>query len=309
MTFMAFEQLVLELTPFLQPIVPHCVPNRPPMPIRKQVKLVLYRLAHGISCERMDVLYGCGASTIRKYTKIICRILSSREGLFTTYIHAPTGDRLQDIIDMFRDVTGLPNICGSIDGTHIPLTRRPSSSITPWSSDFFNRKKFHSVVLQAVCDMNKIFWNVCVGQPGGVHDAAQFRWSSLYQELRSRTILSEPVIEVRGVHIQPYLIGDSAYPSQPYLLKNFKPQNPALVDQIRFDSSVNSGRVAIEQAFGDLKNRWRILQSFGGDVNQCATVTVACCVLHNYCILQGERLPRPADACVRMDAFAGRCDR
>ena len=64
MTFMAFEQLVLELTPFLQPIVPHCVPNRPPMPIRKQVKLVLYHLAHGISCERMDVLYGCGASTI-----------------------------------------------------------------------------------------------------------------------------------------------------------------------------------------------------------------------------------------------------
>ena len=94
MTFMAFEQLVLELTPFLQPIVPHCVSNRPPMSIRKQVKLVLYRLAHGISCEMMDLLYGCGASTIQKYTKIKCKILSSGEGLFTTYIHAPIGDRL-----------------------------------------------------------------------------------------------------------------------------------------------------------------------------------------------------------------------
>jgi hypothetical protein len=33
-----------------------------------------------------------------------------------------------------------------------------------------NRKKFHSIVLQVVCDVNKIFWNICVGQPKRVHD-------------------------------------------------------------------------------------------------------------------------------------------
>jgi hypothetical protein len=207
---------------------------------------------------------------------------------------------------MFRDVTGLPNICRAIDGTNIQLTRRSSLYITPWTFDFFNMKKFHSVVLHAVCDMNKMFWNVCTGQPGGVHDAGQFRWSSLYQELLERTILSEPSIHVKGVCVQLYLIGDTTYPSHPYLLKNFKPQNPTLVDQRIFDSSVNSGKVAIEHAFGDLKNRWRILRSFGGNVDQCPTITIACCVLHNYCILQSERLPRPADARVRMDAFVGR---
>jgi hypothetical protein len=69
---MAFEQLVLELTPFLAPAVPHCVPNRPLMLVRKQIKLVLYRLGHGISYDRMDALYGCEASMIWKYTKIIC---------------------------------------------------------------------------------------------------------------------------------------------------------------------------------------------------------------------------------------------
>jgi hypothetical protein len=42
MTFMAFEQLVLEMTPFLASVVPHCVPNRPLMPVKKQIKLVLY---------------------------------------------------------------------------------------------------------------------------------------------------------------------------------------------------------------------------------------------------------------------------
>ena len=83
--------------------------------------------------------------------------------------------------------------------------------------------------------------------------------------------------------MKPYLIGDSAYPSRPYLLKNYKPTNPAFRDQKRFDASINTGRVVIEHAFGALKNRWRILKSFGGNVDKCTTMTIAYCVLHNYC--------------------------
>ena len=123
----------------------------------------------------MNDLYGCGVSTIHKYTDIIYRVLSSWDrGLFTTYIHTPTKDRLYDIMERFRNSTGLPNICGAIDGTHIPLARRLSSDLTSMASDFFNRKKFHSVVLQGIYDMDRIFWNVCAGQPGGVHDVGQF---------------------------------------------------------------------------------------------------------------------------------------
>ena len=136
----------------------HVILYGPPIPIRKQVKLVIYRLACSHSCEKMNDLYGCGASTIRKYTNIVCRVLSSRDrGLFTTYIHTSTGDRLYDIMERFRNSMGLPNICGAIDGIHIPLARRPRGDLTPMALDFFNRKKFHSVVLQGVYDMDIIF--------------------------------------------------------------------------------------------------------------------------------------------------------
>ena len=70
MEFLAFEALVDLLTPFLHPTTAMFV--RPPVPVRKQVKLVLYQLAHGASCIRMRNLYGCGESTIRKYTMIVC---------------------------------------------------------------------------------------------------------------------------------------------------------------------------------------------------------------------------------------------
>jgi hypothetical protein len=69
---------------------------------------------------------------------------------------------------------------------------------------------------------------------------------------------------------------------------------------------VNLGRVAIEHVFEDLKNKWRILRSFGGNIDQCASITIACCILHNYYLLQGERLPRLVDARVCMNAFVGR---
>ena len=69
---------------------------------------------------------------------------------------------------------------GVIDGTHVPLSFRPQRSLTPMLSDFLNRKKFHSVLLQAVSDSERFFWNVYVGQRGGVHDAAQFTWSKIY---------------------------------------------------------------------------------------------------------------------------------
>ena len=289
---------------------------RPPIPVRKQIKLVLYQLAHGVSCARMHNLYGCGESTIRKYTMIVCKALGIAEhSLFFHFIHTPHGDRLQNIIESFRDITGLSNIVGAIDGTHIPLTLRPSKRYTPMPQDFFNHKRFHSIILQGVCDTNRMLWNVCASQLGSVHDAGQFAVSSVATQLSTRQILPVPVIHLRGMDIRPYLIGDIAYPSRPYLLRNFKSGNAAMVDHNRylvipilflihyvkkctrllcsflnlysdsrrFDSSVNSGRVVIEQAFGALKNWWCILKGFNMFVDNVALMTLACCVLHNYC--------------------------
>ena len=100
--------------------------------------------------------------------------------------------------------------------------------------DFYNRKHFHNIVLQAVCDTNRMFWNVCAGQPGGVYDAGQFAVSSLSAQLSRRQILAEPIIHLSGIEIQPYLVGDTAYRSRPYMLKNFKPEDSAMVDKISY---------------------------------------------------------------------------
>jgi hypothetical protein len=90
------------------------------------------------------------AFTLRKYIDIICNILANRNKLFSTCISIFSRDRLQAIIEDFRDITSLPNICGLINDMHILLADRPNRRVIFATSDFFNRKKFHSIVLQGV---------------------------------------------------------------------------------------------------------------------------------------------------------------
>jgi hypothetical protein len=86
--------------------------------------------------------------------------LSNGDKLFSVYVHTPTRDWLFNIIKQFRDITSLQQICGEIDGTHIPLSVKPNKQITSSVVDFYNRKCFHSILLQVVCDCD--FFGECM---------------------------------------------------------------------------------------------------------------------------------------------------
>jgi len=96
---------------------------------------------------------------------------------------------LFNIIERICDITGLQQICGVIDGTHIPSNAKPNKQITSLVAYFYNRKRFHIIVLQVVCKMKIwalwdfvviFFWNACAGQQGGVAHRGHFKMSSLY---------------------------------------------------------------------------------------------------------------------------------
>lgn len=59
----------------------------------------------------------------------------------------------------------------------------------------------------------KCFWNVFASQSRRVVDGGSFKLSSLSRELRSRIFLTKPVVDVGGVQVYPYLLGDATYPS------------------------------------------------------------------------------------------------
>jgi hypothetical protein len=89
--------------------------------------------------------FNVGASTIRKYVDIVYNVLMDKDNLFNKYISIPSGQHLKDIIACFENLIGIPNICGVIDGTHIPLANFPSKKITVVIGDFLIGKS--SIVL------------------------------------------------------------------------------------------------------------------------------------------------------------------
>ncbi len=73
-------------------------------------------------------------------------------------------------------------------------------------------------------------------------------------------------------------------------MHNFKPVDENL-DKITFNQQINVGRISIENVFGILKNRWRILHCINACVDRALRIVTVYYVLHNYCQLMG--LPSP----------------
>ena len=126
-----------------------------------------------------------------------------------------TVDETAASIATFQHLSMLPNIAGAIDGSHIKI-RAPRESAV----DYFSRYQEHDVVVQAVVNGKKLFIDVAAGFPGSLHDARVLRNSSIYQKAENGDILSAGPTHLIGTdEIQPYLVGDSAYPLSPLAAK------------------------------------------------------------------------------------------
>lgn len=128
-------------------------------------------------------------------------------------------------------------------------------------------------------------------QPRRVYDKGQFKSSNIYKELQTISLLQETTVIVRGMRCTFYLIGDVAYLIRTYVHKNWKTCNVVDVDKTKFDFSMNSGRIVLENIFASLKNKWQVFKHFNFRIDKSARVGVVCCVLHNYYELWGQTKP------------------
>lgn len=81
------------------------------------------------------------------------------------YIKWPEVHQLLNIQQEFATMNGFPGVVGVIDGCHIPINPNEHSN------SYINRKGFHSMLLQGICDHRMKFIDVYTGICGSVHDA------------------------------------------------------------------------------------------------------------------------------------------
>ena len=135
-------------------------------------------------------------STAHNICRRACYALSHH--LAPDYIKWPTAAEKRDRSEDFEDYCIFSGTVGAHDDTHIPI-KAPTEN----SQAYVNRKAFHSVVLQGVCDMNLLFHHAYTGWPGSTHDARVLRNSQLFKESDHMFSPGE------------FLLGDGAYTLQP----------------------------------------------------------------------------------------------
>ena len=135
--------------------------------------------------------------------------------------------------------------------------------------------------MQAVVDHEYLFRDLH-WQAGSVHNARIFANSTVFKEACNGSILQGDAVSISGRDIPIFLVGDSAYPLMTWLMKPFAHNTQLTSSEKIFNYKLSRARIAVENAFGRLKARWRrLLKHNDMNLSNIPTVVAACCILHN----------------------------
>ena len=78
--------------------------------------------------------------------------------LLPKYIRVPTGDEVKKVVDGVRDGLGFPQCARVVYGTHIPIVFPEKCP-----ADYYNRKGWHSIIMQGMVNNVGHFTEVHLG--------------------------------------------------------------------------------------------------------------------------------------------------
>ena len=211
--------------------------------VEHRVAITLWCLATCGEYRIIGHLFGVARCTVCVFVHETCKAIVT--ALLAMYIKFPQGEQLRRTVEGFRSQWGMIQCSGAVDGCHIPIMP-PASNHT----DFYNRKGWYSIILQAVVDDKYLFTDICVGWPGSVHDARVLANSSLYRQAEHKRILYVEAVTHQGKDIPVFLIGDSAYPLSSWLMKPFGHNSSLTSSQRSFNYHLSRAQIVVENSFG-----------------------------------------------------------
>lgn len=241
--------------------------------VHKRVAVALHRFASGANLQLIADLYGISVAAAQKIVIEFCDAIH-KSGLHDLYIKWPSSMRMRSLSQEFQALQGIPNVIGAIDGSHIPI-------IAPrrHHEDYFNRKGFHSIILQMGVTAKCLVWDYHIGWAGSMHDWNVFQ----------RTYLGQ---QCENMRLGDFcLLGDCAYPARFWMLPPFKGSKEGLTQEHSHWNYIQpSSRMPVERAFGMLKSRFRILlKRCDMLLTNVPRMVATCLVLHNMCIIHGDK--------------------
>lgn len=172
------------------------------MSVEKRVAITLWCLATPCEYRTVSHLFSVAWSTVCSIVQDTCRAIVRQ--LINSYIQFTTGEALVSVVEGFERIWGFPQCAGAIDGSHIPICA-PRLNHT----DYYNRKGWYSMIVQAVVNNEYVFRDICVGWPGSVHNARVFANSKIFKRIIQDGLLAgEGTCSILGHEVPFCIIGD-----------------------------------------------------------------------------------------------------
>lgn len=259
------RRLIEDIRPYLiEPV------NRKSITVENRVLCALRFFATGSYQRCIGEEYSCGLSqtvvhrSIHMVTEAILNIAEHHITLPGTLLER-NSLKLE-----FMNKWEFPGVIGCVDGTHIAILKPRVEE-----HNYINRKGYHSINVQIICDDKLRIRSLFANFGGSTHDSFVWRLSQAQQFIRRLHAQNELV----------WFLGDSGYPLQPYLMTPFiNPQDDA---ELRYNRVHTRARNCVERCFGLLKMRFRCLLKETSSRYQPAfmcNIIKVCAVLHNMCI-------------------------
>ncbi|XP_066600973.1 putative nuclease HARBI1 [Prorops nasuta] len=233
----------------------------------KQVYVALYVLGTPDSyrsvVSKFDISNSSAWHAVKRVVKILCQLRNH-------FIRWPGAEAAKATSRVIEGKYKLQGVLGMMDGTHIRILAPKENAVA-----YINRKGYHSIQLQVICNEKRQFIHCFAGMPGSVHDMRVFKYSGVQQKCCENNFFNK------------YIIADSAYTIQKHIMVPYKDNGHLLVDEINYNRILSQSRMVVERSIGLLKGRWRCLldKLLMRRTDLIPYYIIACCVLHNVCLL------------------------
>ena len=256
---------------------------REAIPAHDKLCATLRFLASGASYKDLMYSFRIASSTISKFVPKVCNAIYCV--LEEEYLKTPkSSEDWIKIAEDFEEKWQFPHAVGAIDGKHINIRAPPNTG-----SEYFNYKKYFSIVLLAVADADARFIAFDLGAAGSQSDGGIFKYGSLGKICKLESFPQQSKIGHRVSAIPYFLLGDEAFALDANLMKPY-PYRSANGDEKVFNYRLSRARRIVENAFGILSSRFRILlRTLELDVENSMEVVRACLALHNYLITKKDK--------------------
>ncbi|OXU17281.1 hypothetical protein TSAR_009853 [Trichomalopsis sarcophagae] len=201
---------------------------------KKQLYITLYIFgtpdSYRYVTSKFDVRKATAWRAVKRVVKAICHWRN-------VFIRWPFQREAQETAARIYRNKGFPGVIGALDDTHIRI-----SAPKEHQQSYINRKGFHSIHLQALCNDKLEFLHYYTDLPASLHDSRVYRYSAFQQRCTEEYFPDST-----------HLLADSAYTLQNHIIVPYIRNRHLTLEELYLNTWLSSVCTMIERAFAILK--------------------------------------------------------